>query len=110
MDESKHDKERSEDIKAAEKVASIHNFDFSFIKWVLGGIGCLCVIFLGVLGWNLSKTFDLASQVAGVVQWQNIYGKRIDDVLQTKTIYVPMQLPKSLNMAKATSTALDIDP
>ena len=64
MNQEQHNKERKEDKAATDKVASVHNFDFTIIKWFLGIIGTICAIFVAVFGWSLNKIYDVGSVVS----------------------------------------------
>ena len=107
MNDSTHYSERKEDLQDRREVASIHKIDFSIIKW-MGGVLTAILAFLAV------QVYNDHTSLAAIGQWQTDYGSKIDSMtaalntLESKTNYVPITVPRALNMAKATSTALEI--
>ena len=112
-----HARERTEDLRDRKEVASIHNFDFSFIKWGLGLIGTIALIILSVFGWSLTKIYDLGSQVSGhTALLESLQSGQADIKSQVSAIYqfelnktdsktyIPTRLPMNVSLGSTTAS------
>lgn len=59
--ESKHDKERAQDIRATEKVRTTLAFETSFVKWIMGIVSACVVAFIC---WVSSTTYMNSINIA----------------------------------------------